>query len=478
MGMQKAEDMIMNKAISQSPPNTLTGTLVIVLFLAASAVAQPEALDAFRVQLWNPDHPVDILTYNPNHEKLELPKPMDIPKLSDVHGRGFTEASLTKDVLVGGNITISIDYQDSSGEGFYDATLGASRRTAFSAALTIWASLLQGPATITVAATMTPRGGTAHSATLASSGPVDWWFGITNAPVADTWYPSALAEIISGSDPDPDAAEITVDFNSDVDDPVVLGSMDWYYGTDANPGSDIDFMMVTLHEMCHGFGMVSSFKSDGSWGWTHSGTKYPNTYDRFLVDTTGTQLITLPVSASHVTGDNVFWNGAIANWAYIHDFHGAGLVRIYAPSPWDGGSSMSHIDETTFSNSIWELITPEYDGDVVCIHDPDLICLGIFQDIGHSLSRSRYVNLGASGYEDGSSGNPFNSISEGVADVPTNGHLRIFTGSYSGARTITKAMTLHGCTGVTILGTSKAGGSVLSSDSVSSSKAVPPVEKK
>ena len=430
--------------------------LVMILLLAASAFAGPVRMDAFKVQLWNPDHPVDILTYNPNHEKMEMPKPMDIPTLSEFHGPGFTEANLTKNVLVGNNIAILIDYQDSSGEGFYDATLGASRRNALSHAMAIWASLLQGPATITVAASMTARGGTPTSATLASSGTVDWWFDVTNAPVADTWYPSAIAEIVSGSDPDLDRAEIAVDFNSDVDNSYVLGGIDWYYGTDANPGNDVDFMMVTLHEMCHGFGMHSSFKSGGTWGVAHDGTTYPVIFDRFLVDSSGTLLITKPVSPSVVTGNNVFWNGTIGKWAYTHDFGGTFRLPIYAPSTWDGGSSMSHIDEATFSNGIWELITPEYDGDVMCIHDPDLICLGIFQDIGHSLEHSRYVKLTASGFEDGSSGNPYNTLSEGITNVPTGGHLRLYPNSYPGARTITKAMTLYGCGGVAVLGTSSA----------------------
>jgi hypothetical protein len=455
----------MNSIHTHRAPGLLSRLLILILLLAASAFAAPERMDAFKVQLWNPDHPVDILTYNPNREKMEMPKPMDIPTLSEFHGPGFTENNLTKDVLVGANITISIDYQDSTGEGFYDATLGASRRAAFSAALAIWASLLQGPATITISATMTPRGGTAGSAVLASSGAVDWWFDITHSPYDDTWYPSSLTEVISGSDPDLGSPEISVDYNSDVDNSTVLGNTDWYYGTDANPGNDVDFMMVTLHEMCHGFGMHSSFKSDGKWGIDHDGTKYPVIYDRFLVDTASTQLITKLVSVSNVTGDNVFWNGAIANWAYLNFFHGFGLLRIYAPTPWDGGSSISHIDETTFSGTIWELITPEYDGDVICIHDPDLICLGIFQDMGWSLSHSRYVQAMAAGYEDGSSGNPFNLVSEGITSVPVGGHLRIFGGILTSPSTITKAMTLHGCTGDVLLTTAKGGAVPAAADS-------------
>ncbi len=430
---------------------TAAVALALTLILAVSTMAQSSLSETYRVQLWNPNHPVDILTYNPNHEAMEMPAPMDIPKLSEVHGIGFTERSLTKDVLVGANITISIDYQDDAGEGFYDVTLGSARRTAFSQALAIWASLLQGPATITIAATMTPRGGSPTSATLASSGPVDWWKGFDHAPRGYTWYPAALVEIISGSDLDPDAAEISVDYNSDVDNSYVLGSIDWYYGTDANPGSDVDFMMVTLHEMCHGFGMVSSFKSTGEWG---AGTDYPFIYDRFLVDSSGVPLLSKTVSPSNVVGNNVFWNGPIASWAYTHDFGSTFRLPIYAPSTWDGGSSMSHIDENTFSGTIWELITPEYDGDVICIHDPDLICLGIFQDIGHSLAQSRYVNLDWTFYEDGSSQNPFNTLSEGITNVPTGGHLRLYPDYYSGAMTLTKAMVLHSCGGRAYLGLS------------------------
>lgn len=425
----------------------------LALMLAAVSLAQSSDKRLFTAQLWNPDHPVDIYVYNPNREPLELPPPMTLPTYSEFHGKGINENNLPDAVKVGGNITISIDYQDSTGEGFYDATLGSARRSAFSQALAIWASYLQGPATITIAASMTPRGGGPGSATLASSGPEQWRYEPVNAPVAQTWYPSALAEIVGGVDIDPDRAEIAVDYNSDVDNSYVLGSIDWYYGNDANPGNDVDFMMVTLHEMCHGFGMVASFKSTGTWGLDYDGTLYPVIYDRYLVDSSGTLLINKPVSPSVVTGHNVFWNGAIAKYAYTHDFGGTFRLPIYAPTPWDGGSSISHIDEATFSESIWELITPEYDEPI--IHTPDLICLGIFQDMGHSLSQSRYVKLTASGFEDGSSGNPYNTITEGTTNVPSGGHLRIYSGSYAGARTITKAMTLHSCGGTTVLGTAK-----------------------
>ncbi|NMC42932.1 MAG: hypothetical protein GYA46_03360 [candidate division Zixibacteria bacterium] len=429
-------------------------TLLVGLLLNAAVPAQTGGPDFFKVQLWNPDHPVDIMVYNPNHEKMVMPKPMDIPSFSEWYGKGVTEDNFPNAEKVGANIVFSVSYQDSAGEGFYDVTLGSVRRTAFIAALAIWASHIQGPATISVAASMTARGGSASSAVLASCGPESYWTDFANQPVADTWYPDAMAEIYHGSDLNADAAEIAVDFNSDVDNPTVLGARDWYYGTDSNPGSDIDFMQVTLHELCHGLGMVPSFKSDGSWGSNHGGTTIPFIYDRFLVDSSGTLLISQPVSSSNVVGNNVFWDGAIAEWAYFHDFHGTFRLPIFAPATWDGGSSISHIDEATFSNTLFELITPNYDDSFV-IHDPDNIALGILQDIGHSLSSSRYVNLGASGTEDGSSGHPFNTLSEGITNVPTGGHLRLFPDSYSGAMTLTKAMTLHSCGGEAFLGTAK-----------------------
>lgn len=418
--------------------------------LGSSALgAQPAPqVVAVKTQLWAQDQSVCILVYNPGHEPLQLPTPYTPPSISEMFGQGVTEEDLIANhaAAVGNNVTFSVAYGDDPNEGFNDSVLGSARRTAFQFAAGIWAAHLQGPASISIGATMTPRGGSATSAILASAAPAQFWRNFTHAPRSNTFYPEALTEIISGSDPDTNTLDINVDFNSDVDTIEVLGSRDWYYGTDASPGTDFDFVTVTIHELCHGLGFLSSFDSAGQFGLGSSGD--PDIFDRFLVNGVGMVLLNLPTSPSNVTGNSVFWNGLRGRFAYNNDFGSPDNVPIFAPTPWKNGSSLSHLDESTFTGP-WDLETPNYNE---ANHDPDTIVMGILQDIGYSLPMSRYVDRNASGFEDGSSANPFNTMLEGINSVPVGGHLRILLGTYPGALTIDKNMTLHSSGGTAILG--------------------------
>ena len=58
----------------------------------------------------------------------------------------------------------------------------------------------------------------------------------------------------------------------------------------------------------------------------------------------------------------------------------------------------------------------------------------------------------ASGFEDGSSGNPFNSVIEGVNNAPVNGFVRILPGIYLENITLSKAMTLIAPAGGAVIG--------------------------
>ncbi len=154
-----------------------------------------------------------------------------------------------------------------------------------------------------------------------------------------------------------------------------------------------------------------------------------------------------------VTGGDAFWNGLVGKYSCNHEFSSA-LTRVplFAPNPWDDGSSVSHIDEATFSDGAYELMTPESDN---VIHTPDSIVLGMLQDMGWSLSKSRYVNDNATGAEDGSSFNPFNTLAEGLSNVPDSGYVRFYPGSY-GTTTITgRNLHLRSCGGSAVLGAIK-----------------------
>lgn len=284
----------------------------------------------------------------------------------------------TKTISVGAApnyVRFAANYLDAAGEGFYDSTLGAQRRAAFEYALGIWSSLLPRSyvgETITVDVYFDPLGGSAFGAELAHAGPnqVHWDF---SGGVASTVYGDALANHLHKGDLVTGRSEIVATFNSDVDNPTVLGSRSWYYGTDGNCGSDSDFVSVVLHEMGHGLDFLSQYYSwDGGY---YNG--YPGIYDRFLELSGGADMTAMSNAdrKAAAVSNNLYWSGASG-------ISGNGGVRpkIYAPSSIEPGSSLSHTDETLYK---YDLMSPMYSGPN---HDPGSIDLGMLADMGWSVA--------------------------------------------------------------------------------------------
>ena len=160
-----------------------------------------------------------------------------------------------------------------------------------------------------------------------------------------------LANQITGADQDPGNADISAIFNSDVDTPAVLTGADFYYGTDSNPGSNIDFVSVVLHEMGHGLGFVSLINS-GTGAW-FSG--FPDIFGRQLTRVPGGDFDTMTDAQrlAALTSNQVYWKGS-----HVVAAHG-GQIQMYAPNPYQSGSSISHWDPSNFPNLLME---PSYWG--------------------------------------------------------------------------------------------------------------------
>ena len=393
--------------------------------------------------------------------KAEIPAPVLAPTLDELFGPGVHEDDLPKlagkpgdpfprvvPLAVGANVTINIIYNDGANEGFNDPVLGTARRAAFEYAMGLWEDRIQGPASISINAQFNNMGGTATSATLASAGPGQFWENFSGARFTNTWYPEALVEILSGSDPDGATLDINAQFNTDVDGSTVLGSNVWYYGTDSNPpAGDFDFVTVATHEVCHGLGFISFFNSSGQWA--SSGDPY--ILDRYLRNGAGQRLIDLPVSAANVTNNNVFFSGYTSAWAWQTAAGGTGNVPWFAPNPWNGGSSMSHFDETSIPDW-WELQTPNY---TIPHAAPDSLVVWTLGDIGYSLPNSAYVGV-PTGTEKGTRPFPWNTVAEGITDANTGGNVRIQEGSYPENLTITKSVILRNWGGSVIVGSTGA----------------------
>ncbi len=275
-------------------------------------------------------------------------------------------------------VTIRITYTDGASEGFNDPTLGQQRRNCFEAAVSQWSQSLSGSVAIDVEASFDSMGGLSNAAVLGHAGPI-FARDFQGAPQSSTWYPTGLANQFAGADIFPANSEIIAEFNSDVDNQTVLGSKDFYYGTDGNAGTDADFYSVVLHEMGHGLGFINGIEQNGAY---LQGTGIPVIYDRFLANgsSSGATLLTsLSQSsrASALISNALFFSGTNTRSA------GGGVnAQLYAPNPYESGSSTGHLDENTYSG-VNELMTPIMSG---VTHQVGAVATGIFKDIGWTFN--------------------------------------------------------------------------------------------
>jgi hypothetical protein len=286
--------------------------------------------------------------------------------------------------------------------GFYDPTHGANRRAAFEYALARWSDILAGPNNVTIQVkALFPSMGVG---VLGSAGPTTVHRNFSGAKFANTWYPNTVAEALIGSDPNGGTPDISIDFNHDVDTSSFgWAGLSWYYGTDGNPsGAQFDLVTVCMHEIGHGLGFLDLINGDGSW----FNLDNPDAYARHLVRQGASPETFLAMNnaqrLSALTSTNVYMDSSITGGSVndlLFNLMG-GRVRIYAPSPFEPGSSISHWDTSLFPNQLMEPALPNG----VAIHDPGY-AVELFMDLG---------------YTQGSEASPRVSFRQGVAATRTS----------------------------------------------------------
>ncbi len=244
----------------------------------------------------------------------------------------------------------------------------AAEQAPIQAAIDTWSDNWSSSVPVNVSANFIPEG---TSGILASATPVSFFHNFSGAPDSTLWYSSATANALAGKDLDPASPEISININSTM-------ASAFYLGTDGNcPSNLYDLESIILHEMAHGFGFLSNDAYDpfSEYGVLDE----PTPYDAYAQTPDGGRLVDLP-SPSLQLGlalqNTLVWsgpNGIAANNGI--------KPLLYTPNPYQNGSSISHLDESTFQNSGPNaLMTPQWPGGAV-FHTPGALVLGMLADM-------------------------------------------------------------------------------------------------
>ena len=234
------------------------------------------------------------------------------------------------------------------------------------AAVDVWSANFQSSVPIKVEATW---GRSQVYGLLGSARPGNYFNNFINAPDATLWYPSALANALAGRDLDKSNPEIVIQVNS---------AAAWDTRNDGKPsGSEYDLQSVFIHEIGHGLGFLSTDSYDPFFG--YGSIDQPTPFDAYLQLTDGRRLSDLPspsVELGRALTSTLLWSGAKGIAA-----NGGVKPKIYTPSRYESGSSVSHLDEATFASAgINSVMTPSLDAGEV-FREPGSLLLAMMEDM-------------------------------------------------------------------------------------------------
>jgi len=250
-------------------------------------------------------------------------------------------------------------------------------KTSFEYAVAIWEKYLISTQTIRIKATWSK---TLTNTVLAETGATRVYRNssiIPNLPYANVWYPTPLAEALSGKDLNSSDFEMTVSLNANIN---------WYFGTDAKTqAGKYDIVTVLLHEIAHGLGFSSSMSISDTQGlYGQSGSAY--VFDVFMQDSKQVKLTNTGVYGNPSTDlktsllSNALYFG-LKNPSFANN-----LPRLYAPSTFKSGSSFSHFDESTYTvGSANSLMSPSFRAAEVN-HTPGDLLLNCLNEIGWQIN--------------------------------------------------------------------------------------------
>lgn len=243
----------------------------------------------------------------------------------------------------------------------------AQAQQAFQYAVDIWKNLIYSPVPIRVHVYWQSLA----TGVLGSCGPANFYKDFNSTEIWNAYYPVALVEKMTGEDmSSTDEFDIIGAFGKD---------FNWYFGTDGKTPTDkYDFVSTVLHELTHGLGFSGYFTSTGGVG--SYGSEGAAVFDQFVENKNGEKLIdtTLFKNPSVALNQNF-----TSNWLQFYTKLISGTMpRLYAPTVWNDGSSIYHLDETTYKRDTANWLMTPFSGMGEAVHDPGPAALAIMYEMG------------------------------------------------------------------------------------------------
>jgi len=168
---------------------------------------------------------------------------------------------------------------------------------------------------------------------------------IPDIKIVNVWYPISMAEKIAGQEfNEPGEADISV---------TIASGVDWCFdcSTSEEAGSRFDLVSVLLHEVYHGLGFFDFSSVDASGIGTQLFSGSSVVYLNYLEDGNGERVITQQ-NATRELGDLFTSNDLFFNSEKSEN------AKVFAPNPYRNGSSIAHLDQSTFQTSESSLMVP------------------------------------------------------------------------------------------------------------------------
>jgi len=236
----------------------------------------------------------------------------------------------------------------------------------FQAAADAWASYFASSVPITIDVSWVEIGA---FNVLGSARPGSYFTGYDGAPDSTLWYPSALANALAGKDLDKKEAEMIIQVNS---------GANWNTRNDGlSYAGEYDLQSVFIHEMAHGLGFLSTDSYDPVFGLGR--IDEPTPFDAYALVEDGRRLSDLPspsIELGIAMRSPLVWSGALGTAA-----NGGVRPILFTPRVYEEGSSISHLDEDTFSSSLEDsVMTPNLEAGEI-FHKPGPLLLAMIEDM-------------------------------------------------------------------------------------------------